>query len=244
MVVFSHLLLLQTNMTKHTILLVEDEVHLHDALKLNLNLEGYDVSSAYDGPEALKQIESAAFDLIILDVMLPGIDGYSITEMVRLKNNQTPILILSAKNTTANKVQGLKIGADDYMTKPFNLEELLLRVSKLIQKSNRNIQVLAAETYTFSSNTFDFESSEAINYTGQKILLTKKESMLLKLLIDNKNKVVSREHILHSVWGYQVFPNTRTIDNFILNFRKYFELDARQPVHFISIRGVGYKFQE
>ncbi len=231
-------------MANHTILLVEDEVHLHDTLKLNLGIEGYEVTSAYDGPEALKQIENAAFDLIILDIMLPGIDGFSITEMVRLKNNQTPILILSAKNTTANKVQGLKIGADDYMTKPFNLEELLLRVSKLIQKTNRTIQVAPNDIYIFSGNTFNFNSLEAIAFSGEKIMLTKKEAMLLKLLIDNKNKVVSREHILQYVWGYNVFPNTRTIDNFILNFRKYFEKDARHPAHFISIRGVGYKFQD
>ena len=231
-------------MANYTILLVEDEVHLHDTLKLNLGIEGYEVTSAYDGPEALKQIENAAFDLIILDIMLPGIDGFSITEMVRLKNNQTPILILSAKNTTANKVQGLKIGADDYMTKPFNLEELLLRVSKLIQKTNKTIQIATNDIYEFSGNTFNFNSLEATGLEGAKIMLTKKEAMLLKLLIDNKNKVVSREHILQSVWGYNVFPSTRTIDNFILNFRKYFEKDARHPVHFISIRGVGYKFQD
>ena len=178
--------------------------------------------------------------------MLPGLDGYSITEMVRLKNNQTPILILSAKNTTANKIQGLKLGADDYMTKPFNLEELLLRVSKLIQKSNAAnfVPVMSAEPFQFSGNYFDFVSLEATTFTGEKITLTKKEGMLLKLLIDHKNTVISREQILKSVWGYNVFPNTRTIDNFILNFRKYFEKDARHPIHFISIRGVGYKFQD
>jgi two-component system alkaline phosphatase synthesis response regulator PhoP len=231
-------------MQKKSILLVEDEVHLHDALKLNLNLEGYDVSSAYDGPEAMRQIEQAHFDLIILDVMLPNLDGFSITEMVRLKNNQTPILILSAKNTSANKVQGLRLGADDYMTKPFNLEELLLRVAKLIQKSNPFLQAPSNDNYTFSGNHFDFNSLEAITYTGEKITLTKKEAMLLKLLIDNKNTVVARERILQTVWGYNVFPNTRTIDNFILSFRKYFEQDVRNPIHFISIRGVGYKFQD
>ncbi|MEN9696870.1 MAG: hypothetical protein RLZ56_291 [Bacteroidota bacterium] len=231
-------------MQKYSILLVEDEVHLHDALKLNLSIEGYEVSSAYDGPEAIKQIEQAHFDLIILDVMLPNLDGFSITEMVRLKNIQTPILILSAKNTSANKVQGLKLGADDYMTKPFNLEELLLRVSKLIQKSNVGAQVPLKDLYTFSGNSFDFKSLEATTYAGEKITLTKKEAMLLKLLIDNKNTVVARERILQTVWGYNVFPNTRTIDNFILNFRKYFEQDARNPLHFISIRGVGYKFQD
>ena len=231
-------------MSNHTILLVEDEVNLHDALKLNLSLEGYEVSSAYDGPEALKQIEQAHFDLIILDVMLPGVDGFSITEMVRLNNNQTPILILSAKNTSANKVQGLKIGADDYMTKPFNLEELLLRVAKLIQKSNAISTPAAVDKYVFAENKFDFNSLEAITFTGEKITLTKKEAMLLKLLIDHKNTVVSRERILQTVWGYNVFPNTRTIDNFILNFRKYFERDVRNPLHFISIRGIGYKFQD
>ena len=231
-------------MPNHSILLVEDEVNLHDALKLNLSLEGYEVSSAYDGPEALKQIEQAHFDLIILDVMLPGVDGFSITEMLRLNNNQTPILILSAKNTSANKVQGLKIGADDYMTKPFNLEELLLRVSKLIQKSTVNVAAAAMDKYVFSENQFDFNSLEAITFSGEKITLTKKEAMLLKLLIDYKNTVVSRERILQTVWGYNVFPNTRTIDNFILNFRKYFERDVRNPLHFISIRGIGYKFQD
>ena len=233
-------------MPNYSILLVEDEVNLHDALKLNLTLEGYEVSSAFDGPIALQQIEKAHFDLIILDVMLPGLDGYSITEMIRLKNNQTPILILSAKNTTLNKIQGLKLGADDYMTKPFNLEELLLRVSKLIQKSNAAsfVPILNVEPYQFSGNFFDFVSLEVTTHLGEKITLTKKEGMLLKLLIDHKNTVISREQILKTVWGYNVFPNTRTIDNFILNFRKYFEKDARSPLHFISIRGIGYKFQD
>lgn len=230
-------------MQKYSILLVEDELNLHDALKLNLTLEGYEVSSAFEGQDALKKIEKAHFDLIILDVMLPGLDGFSITEMIRLNNNQTPILILSAKNTSTNKVQGLKIGADDYMTKPFNLEELLLRVGKLIQKSSANIPINVVTQFEFSNNHFDFNASTAINFRGEKITLTKKEAMLLKLLIDHKNTVIARERILQAVWGYNVFPNTRTIDNFILNFRKYFEVDLRHPIHFISIRGIGYKFQ-
>jgi two-component system alkaline phosphatase synthesis response regulator PhoP len=230
---------------KHTILLVEDEQHLHEALKLNLTLEDYEVSSAYDGPKALQLIQGASFDLIILDIMLPGIDGFSIIENVRIHNNNTPILILSAKNSSANRVQGLKIGADDYMTKPFNLEELLLRVSKLIQKSGVNSAVPNnLEQYSFMGNTVHFTLLEATLYNGEKIKLTKKEAMLLKLLIENKHTIITRERILQSVWGYNVFPNTRTIDNFILNFRKYFELDPKSPLHFISIRGVGYKFQD
>jgi two-component system alkaline phosphatase synthesis response regulator PhoP len=231
-------------MSKFEILLVEDEVHLHDALKLNLEMEGYVVSSAFEGPHALKQIQQAHFDLIILDIMLPGIDGFAITETIRLNNITTPILILSAKNTSANRVQGLKLGADDYLTKPFNLEELLLRVSKLIQKSTAVQQSAQLEEYNFSDNIIYFKSLEAINKAGEKITLTKKEAMLLKLLIENKNNVITRERILQTVWGYHVFPNTRTIDNFILSFRKYFELDPKNPVHFISIRGAGYKFQD
>jgi len=231
-------------MAKFEILLVEDEEHLHDALKLNLELEGYEVSSAFDGPSGLKQIQQAHFDLIILDVMLPEIDGFTITETARLNNITTPILILSAKNTSANRVQGLKLGADDYLTKPFNLEELLLRVSKLIQKSTSILQPAVVEVFSFSGNTLFFQSLEATNKSGEKITLTKKEAMLLRLLVENKNNVITRERILQTVWGYHVFPNTRTIDNFILSFRKYFELDPKNPIHFISIRGVGYKFQE
>ena len=232
-------------MQKHSILLVEDEEHLHEALKLNLEMEGYEVDSAYDGGEALKQIQSAHYDLIILDIMLPSLDGFSITERMRLNNNQTPILILSAKNTSSNRVQGLKLGADDYLTKPFNLEELLLRVAKLIQKQVQQAKTSPQmEHYQFQGHTIDFNASEVVLGSGQKITLTKRELLLLKLLIEQKNTVVTREKILQLVWGYQVFPNTRTIDNFILNFRKYFEIDPKHPKHFISMRGVGYKFQD
>lgn len=232
-------------MHKHSILLVEDEEHLHEALKLNLEMEGYEVDSAYDGGEALKKIQSAHYDLLILDIMLPSLDGFSITEHMRLNNNQTPILIVSAKNTSANRVQGLKLGADDYLTKPFNLEELLLRVEKLIDK-NKRIQDknTIADTYAFGSNTIDFKAQTATCYNGDNVELSKKEVMLLKLLIENKGEVVTREKILQVVWGYQVYPTTRTIDNFILSFRKYFEADSRHPQYFHSVRGVGYKYTE
>jgi len=231
-------------MHKFEILVVEDEENLHDALKLNLELEGYNVSSSFDGADALKQIQSAHFDLIILDVMLPSLDGFAITESVRLQHIETPILILSAKNTSANRVQGLKFGADDYLTKPFNLEELLLRVSKLLRKSTSVPTSSINEVYSFAGHQINFKLQEALNVKGEKIALTKKESMLLQLLIENKNTVVTREKILQLVWGYKVYPTTRTIDNFILSFRKYFEQDPKSPNHFISIRGVGYKFQD
>lgn len=230
--------------TKASILLVEDEEHLQDALKLNLELEGYEVTTAGDGSSALKAVENEYFDLIIMDVMMPEMDGISATESIRLRKNDVPILILSAKNSSSDKVLGLKKGADDYLTKPFNLEELLLRVEKLIEK-NKKIQEKdsVGETYSFGKNRIDFKAQLAINYKGEKIELSKKESMLLQLLIENKNEVVTREKILQVVWGYNVYPTTRTIDNFILNFRKYFEEDSRNPTHFHSARGVGYRFE-
>jgi len=230
---------------KGSILLVEDEENLHEALKLNLELEGYSVTSAYDGASALQSLHAEYFDLLILDVMLPEIDGINVTETVRLNNNDVPILILSARNSSADRVLGLKKGADDYLAKPFNLEELLLRIKKLIEK-NKKLQDKESigNNYIFGNNNIDFKAQEATKGNGEKIQLSKKETMLLKLLIENKNDVVPREKILQAVWGYNVYPTTRTIDNFILNFRKYFEEDSRNPKFFHSVRGVGYKYSE
>src|SRR6478609_7311212 len=230
---------------KETILLVEDEENLHEALRLNLELEGYEITSAYTGPEALQKVSQEYFDLIIMDLMLPQTDGVTVIETIRIQNNETPILILSAKNSSSDRVLGLKKGADDYLTKPFNLEELLLRVHKLIEK-NKKLQDKDSigELYSFGNNHIDFKAQEIKTHYGEKIQISKKEAMLLKLLIENKNQVVPRERILQSVWGYNVYPTTRTIDNFILNFRKYFEADSRNPKYFHSVRGVGYKYAE
>lgn len=234
-----------TEKNKASILLVEDEENLHEALKLNLELEGYSVSSAADGSEALKAIDQEYFDLIILDVMLPEVDGITVMETIRVQNNEVPILILSAKNTSADRVLGLKKGADDYLTKPFNLEELLLRVQKLIEKNKKLLDKDSiGDHYAFGKNTIDFKAQEATTKSGERVQLSKKEAMLLKLLIENRNEVVPREKILQTVWGYNVYPTTRTIDNFILNFRKYFEEDSRNPRYFHSVRGVGYKYTE
>jgi two-component system alkaline phosphatase synthesis response regulator PhoP len=231
--------------SKAAILIVEDEENLQEALKLNLELEGYDITCAENGAIALKRVEEGYFDLIILDVMLPEIDGFDVCESIRLQNIDTPILMLSARSGSVDRVTGLKRGADDYLTKPFNLEELLLRVDKLIEK-NRKLQVSSTigDQFAFGGNVIDFKAQTAVNSRGEDLSLSKKEVMLLKLLIEYKNEVVSREKILQSVWGYQVFPTTRTIDNFILSFRKYFEPDPREPKHFHSVRGVGYKFSE
>lgn len=228
---------------KGYILLVEDEVNLHETIKLNLELEGYSVKSAFDGEKALQIINEAHYDLIVLDIMLPYVDGITVLETIRMRKIETAILLLSAKNASNDKVNGLRKGADDYLTKPFNLEELLLRVEKLVEK-NKKLQLVnpVKDEYRFGGNTIQFNTLTAINFKQEEIALSNREAMLLKLLIEQEGQPVTREKILQIVWGYQVYPSTRTIDNFILNFRKYFEKDSRNPQHFHSIRSVGYKF--
>jgi len=223
------------------ILLVEDEENIRELIQLNLEAEGYEVVSTGNGRKALDLIGGQHFDLLLLDVMLPEVDGFSITEQVRLSNHEVPILILTAKDMAQDRIAGLKRGADDYLTKPFNLEELLLRVSNLLRRSQR-VKGEAIDQFEFGNNFVNFETYEGTTFRGEAITLTKKEAMLLKLLVERKNEVVSRNQILQAVWGYDVFPSTRTIDNFILAFRKYFEEDPKQPRFFHSIRGVGYKF--
>ena len=222
------------------ILLVEDEEEIRKIIKLNLVMEGYEVVTANDGLKALELAQNQHFDLMILDVMLPEVSGFQICEQVRLRNSKVGIIIVSAKDTSEDRITGLRLGADDYLTKPFNLEELLLRVQKLLKRSVKE-EANVMETYTFGDNTINFVTYEAIGKNGP-FQLTNKESMLLKLLIERQNEVVSRNQILQSVWGYDVYPSTRTIDNFILSLRKYFEEDPHKPKHFHSVRSVGYKF--
>lgn len=209
---------------------------------MNLELDGYEVITAVNGNEALEKFSNQRFNLVILDIMLPGIDGIEVCEKIRLQDMDTPILFLTAKDSNEDKVKGLKTGADDYMAKPFNLEELLLRAKVLIKHSLKGTERESdLKTVKFGGNEVNFSTYEAKGINGE-FTLTKKEAMLLKLLIDRKGEPVSRQQILHYVWGYDVYPSTRTIDNFILSFRKYFEKDPRNPAYFHSIRGVGYKF--
>lgn len=222
------------------ILLVEDEENIRDVVKMNLELEEFEVVATDNGRQAIKHFEEEHFDLIILDVMLPEVNGFQICEQIRLTNMEVPIIFLTAKDGTSDKIAGLKKGADDYLTKPFHLEELLLRVNNLIRRTSKSPEN-APEVYNFGDNKVNFRTYEATGNKGD-FILTKKEAMLLKLLVDRRNEVVSRHQILQSVWGYDVFPSTRTIDNFILSFRKYFEKDQRNPAYFHSVRGVGYKF--
>ncbi len=228
---------------KASLLVVEDEEALRETLKLNLELEGYEVTTADTGPAVLKMVKNEYFDLIILDIMLPEMDGITVCETIRMQHNDVPILFLSARNNSADRVLGLKKGGDDYLTKPFNLEELLLRVDKLVVKNRRIKEPQSVpDSYSFDGCKIDFAAHECIGTDGKVQELSKKEAALLRLLVEHEGEVVSREQILQIVWGYNVYPTTRTIDNFILNFRKYFEEDSRNPKHFHSIRGIGYKF--
>lgn len=227
------------------ILIVEDEASIREMLQLNLEMDGYDVTTVKTGGAGLEKLRHQKFDTAILDVMLPEVDGFTICKTIRLEGNSTPILFLSAKGGGPDRAEGLKIGGDDYMSKPFHLEELLLRIERLVARSGDQDgkKLSDLEEFKFGENNYvNFKHYVIRDKNGREQEISKKEMMMLKLLVHEKNKVVSREEILETVWGYNVYPSTRTIDNFILSFRKYFEPDPKQPIHFHSVRGVGYKF--
>ena len=232
-----------TKQYKASVLIAEDEESMRETLKLNLELEGYEVTTVENGPSVIRAVKNEYFDLIVLDIMMPDMDGITVCETIRMQHNDVPIMFLSARNSSADRVEGLRKGGDDYLTKPFNLEELLLRVDKLVTK-NKKIREpqTVSDTYEFDGCVIDFSAHECVDKNGQRQELSKKEAALLRLLTEHEGEVVSREQILQIVWGYNVYPTTRTIDNFILNVRKFFEKDSRNPRHFHSIRGIGYKF--
>lgn len=220
------------------ILLVEDEESLVNVLSLNFELENYEVEVAGTGLEALNRFDEQT-DLVVLDVMLPELSGFDVCQEIRKKSN-VPILFISAKGTSADRINGLKLGADDYLVKPFDLEELLLRVRILLER--RKDAEPEMEIFEFDGNSINFKTYEIIG-NGKTETISKREMELLKLLVTRKNEVVSRDEILDKVWGTDQFPTSRTIDNYILNFRKYFELNPSKPIYFKSLRGVGYKFE-
>lgn len=236
---------------KKRILVIEDEVHIADGIRLNLSIQGYDVKVAIDGIEGLEQWRAWKPDLIILDIMLPMIDGFSILKTIRSEDEKIPVLILSARGDTKDKVKGLRYGVDDYLSKPFDLEEFLLRVERLLKKKDwyendkakeeTEYEMFEGDEYHFGKNHIDFTSFQADCEAGE-IVLTEQEIVLLKIFIANKGKPLSREMLLNSGWGYSKDTSTRTVDNFIVRFRKYFESNPKKPVYFISRRSVGYIF--
>lgn len=223
------------------ICVVEDEASIREMLLFNLELEGHKVNAYSNGKSAFDDAsEFQKYDLVILDVMLPGVSGLTICEEIR-KYSNVPVLFLSAKGTTQDKIVGLKKGGNDYLSKPFDLEELLLRIKVLTEGIMPS--VLDNECIKIGKKLVDFATFEVIDHSkNEKHVLSKKEIDLLKLFHQKEGKVVSRDEILDKVWGKDQFPTSRTIDNYILNLRKLFEKDPKQPEFFHSIRSVGYKF--
>ncbi|MDJ0782072.1 MAG: response regulator transcription factor [Desulfosarcinaceae bacterium] len=232
------------------ILIIEDEGHIAEGLKLNLELQGYTVHIAGDGPTGLQQWQELRPDLIVLDIMLPGIDGLSVLQRIRLADERLPILVLSAKAASEDKVRGLSLGVDDYLSKPFNLEEFLLRVERLLTRSQwgqdtANSDALSAaagpEAYAFGDNRIDFVKATALCQQGH-VHLTEQELRLLKLFIAYRGKPLNREKLLEIGWGYTRKTSTRTVDNFIVRLRRYFEPNPKKPIYFKSLRSIGYLF--
>lgn len=224
---------------KPKLLLVEDEKNIAESLVFNLESD-YDVIWAKTGEDALLKHQNRMYQLIILDVMLPKLSGYEVCSAIRKKDTETPILFLTAKHEEKDRIEGLKLGADDYLGKPFSLDEFLLRVKALIRRGQQGLHEDMLQ-YSFGPNSINFENYEA-TVNGKIIALTKKECLLLKLLIEKEGQVVTRDEILTKVWGYDTIPSTRTIDNFIVKLRNYFEENPKEPKYILSIHGVGYKF--
>ncbi len=236
------------SISKKKILIIEDDRHIAEGLKLNLSLKGYEVMIAPDGPDGLREWREWKPDLIVLDIMLPRIDGLSVLRSIRLEDERLPILILSVKSEPEYRVKGLSYGVDDYLSKPFNLEEFLLRVERLLTRAAWSGGEQSAASlfppghiYTFGGNTIDFETFTAECRLG-RVALTEQEVKLLKLFIANRGKPLSRSELLEIGWGYTGATTTRTVDNFIVRLRRYFEDNPHEPVFFRSLRSVGYVF--
>lgn len=225
------------------VLVVEDERHLAEGIAENLRAEGHAVEIAADGRAGLDRIRAGELDLVVLDVMLPELDGFAVCEAARREGHDVPVLFLTARGTADDRVKGLEAGGDDYLTKPFHLKELLLRVAAILRRRDWLEDARdAGRRVEFAGNAFDFRAWKGRSWDGREQELTQKEAMILETLAGREGEVVSREEILEAVWGYELYPSTRTVDNFIVRLRKRFERDPERPRHFHTVRGVGYRF--
>ncbi len=231
-----------TPQSKPDILLVEDEESLAVGLQFNLEEEGFSVVRARDGKQAIEIFPTQQFDLIILDIMLPYFDGFQVAEKIRETSPQIPILMLTARAKVEDRIRGLEIGADDYMVKPFHLDELLARVKGMLRrKAWYRKSINAQPIFSFGDNTINFETLECV--TGKKSFkLTPHEAMVIKYFIEREGKIVSRKELLEDVWNITGDVETRTVDNFIVRLRKYFEPNPKEPIYIKSVRSAGYVF--
>jgi len=227
--------------TKQRLLVVEDEANLAEVVADNLVLEGYQVDVVGDGESALRRVSEACPDLILLDVMLPGVDGFTVCRTLREQGNDVPILFLTAKGSRDDRVHGLELGGDDYLGKPFDLTELILRVKAILRRTEwLAAPSPAGATLRLGDALIDFASHTA--KVGERILeLSPKEAMILRCLAEQPGIVVSRAEIVERVWGYDAFPTLRTVDNFIVRLRRLLEPDPRNPTYIHTVRGSGYR---
>jgi two-component system, OmpR family, alkaline phosphatase synthesis response regulator PhoP len=229
----------------HHILVVEDERHLAVGIKFNLEAEGYRVTTVADGPAALKAVEEENFDLMILDIMLPGMSGYAVCEKLREEGEDIPILILSARTLSEDRTRGFNVGANQYLSKPFDLDELISRVRNLLTHHPRGHRTpkpaTKLTTYEFAAAKINFPQYE-LTIAGKNVSLTKREWELLAFFVENEGRLIPRQEILEEVWQMPGHISTRAPDQFILRLRKHFEADPANPRHFLTIRDLGYRF--
>ncbi|MDD3838961.1 MAG: response regulator transcription factor [Clostridia bacterium] len=230
-------------MQKNTILAVDDEIHILELLKFNLEKEGYDVFCIETGEQALSYVSRDKPDLIILDIMLPGIDGIEVCKQIKSKKETAliPIIMLTAKSQEVDKILGLEIGADDYITKPFSVRELIARVKAVLRRFRAHERCQNPEIIKIGNISIDVSNYEVYK-EGQNVQLTLKEFELLKILALNKNKVLTRDQLLNRIWGYDYYGETRTVDVHIRHLRKKIEDGDGNPKYIHTVRGVGYKF--
>jgi two-component system alkaline phosphatase synthesis response regulator PhoP len=226
-----------------SILVADDEENLARGVSENLLAEGYRVTTVGDGESALAEMLSRVHDLVVLDVMMPKLDGYSVCEEARRHGVVTPVLFLTAKGGVDDRIRGLEAGGDDYLPKPFHLQELLLRVKVILRRWSWYAGGAAAEeVVAFGGNEINLRSFQGRAWDGTVHQLTQKEAMIVKALCERAGEVVSRDELLDKAWGYELYPSSRTIDNFIVRLRRRFERDAESPRHFHTVRGIGYRF--
>ncbi|MEZ5360322.1 MAG: response regulator transcription factor [Candidatus Zixiibacteriota bacterium] len=224
------------------ILIVEDEEHIADGLKLNLDAAGFETDIAPNGSVGLDKWRTRTFDLILLDIMLPGLDGLEVCRIIRNEGGRIPVLFLTARGTEDDRIAGLQAGGDDYITKPFSVKELMLRIEAMFRRQGWYDETkLDSDRFTFADYWVDFKTYRALTITGE-VELSQKECMIMKLLAEHADEVVTRDQILDSVWGYDVYPSNRTVDNFLVRLRKLFEPDSSKPIYLHTVWGAGYKF--
>lgn len=227
-------------MNRPHVLLVEDELHIAQGLVFNLKADGYAVTHVESGEEALDEFSRNEFSLVVLDLMLPGISGYEVCRQLRENNPRLPVLILSARSEEHDRVKGLEQGADDYLTKPFSLDEFLLRIRGMLKRSEW-YQPETAQKLSFGGNQVDLAEGRGRTAAGE-VLLTEQELKLLRAFAEREGRLVERAELLQAAWGMAPDTETRTLDNFIVRLRKYFETDPAEPKHFLTVRGRGYRF--